>query len=140
MSELLDKALDKTNEHAVAALVETKDEVLNKLREKINNLGVNKSTLTIIIKFVMEAVEDTPLKGAKQKEYAIKLIMALVEENAKGDDKEFIRIAIDSGSVGDTIDLIASAAKGELNINKVVQAATRSCIPALIECCFSENK
>ena len=34
-------------------------------------MGVKKSTLALIIKFTMEAVENTPKKGAEQKDYAV---------------------------------------------------------------------
>jgi len=124
---------------AQTALLESKDEVLEALKEKARELGVKKSTLAIIIKFVMEAVEETPLKGKEQKDYALRLMRALVEDLATGEDKEFLLIALDSGSVADTIDLVAAAAKGNLNVNKVVVAASRSCIPAMLAC-FSRKK
>ena len=38
----------------------------------------------------MEAVEDTPLKGAEQKDYALRLIRSLVVELADDEDKEYL--------------------------------------------------
>lgn len=131
---------DALHKYTESVLIETKDELLCKLKEKIHNIGVKKNTLSVIIKFVMESVEETPIKGVKQKEYALKLLKSLIDEYAYGDDKEFLVIAIESGSIADTIDLIASAAKGELNVNKVVDVASRSLIYLLLECCVGKNK
>ena len=132
-------AKEALNKYTESVLIETKDELLCKLKEKIHNLGVKKNTLSVIIKFVMEAVEETPIKGVKQKEYALKLLKSLIDEFADGDDKEFLVIALESGSIADTIDLIASAAKGELNVNKVVDVASRSLIYLLLECCVGKK-
>jgi len=127
LKEIVKKELNNVIENAT-------DLVYDELKEKIEKIGVKKSTLTLIIKYVMEAVENTPKKGKEQKDYALQLIRDLVIDLAKGDDKDFLLIAIDSGSVSDTIDLIVSATKGELNINKVVTVASRSCVPAIFAC------
>ena len=114
--ELIDKATDK---------------VFEALLEQAKNVGVKKSTIAVLIKYVMEAVEDTPLKGAEQKDYALRLIRSLVVELAEDDDKEYLLIAIDSGSVSDTIDLVVAASRGELNVNMVAETATTSCLPCI---------
>ena len=125
---------------AVNKVIENKEEIIDKatdkvfetLLEKAKEVGVKKSTLALIIKFVMEAVEDTPVKGSEQKDYALRLIRSLVLELAEGDDKEYLLIALDSGSVADTIDLIVAATRGELNVNMVVETATTSCLPCVM--------
>ena len=133
---------------AVNQVIENKEEIIDKatdkvfegLVEKAKEVGVKKSTLALIIKFVMEAVEDTPVKGAEQKDYALRLIRALVMELAEGDDKEYLLIALDSGSVADTIDLIVAATRGELNVNMVVETATTSCLPCLMSIMSKKSK
>lgn len=134
--DILKIASEEIVDSAQVALLDAQDEVLEALRDKAREFGVKKSTLAIVIKFVMEAVEKTPLKGSKQKEYALRLIRALIDDLATGDDKQFLLIALDSGSVADTIDLVAAAAKGDINVNKAVEVATRSCLAALLACCF----
>lgn len=125
--EMIDKATDK---------------VFEVLLEQAKDVGVKKSTIAILIKYVMEAVEDTPLKGAEQKDYALRLIRSLVVELADDEDKEYLLIAIDSGSVSTTIDLIVAATKGELNVNMVVESAATSCLPCITgviaKCCKKE--
>jgi hypothetical protein len=137
--DILKIASEEIVDSAQVVLLDSKDEVLQALRDKAREFGVKKSTLAIVIKFVMEAVEKTPLKGSKQKEYALRLIRALIDDLARGDDKKFLLIALDSGSVADTIDLVAAAAKGDINVNKAVEVATRSCLAALLACCFNQK-
>ena len=133
VEERVDEIVTETTELLEEKVEELKDDVLDKLKEKVKEIGVKKSTLALIIKFTMEAVEDTPKKGSEQKDYALRLIRALVVDLASDDEKDFLLTAIDSGSVGDTIDLIVQATQGELNINSVVEVATTSCLP----CCLT---
>ena len=133
VEEKVDEIVTETTELLEEKVEELKDDVLDKLKEKVKEIGVKKSTLALIIKFTMEAVEDTPKKGSEQKDYALRLIRALVVDLASDDEKDFLLTAIDSGSVGDTIDLIVQATHGELNINSVVEVATTSCLP----CCLT---
>jgi hypothetical protein len=132
--EAVEEIIEDVADAAELALLSVKDEVLEDLKYKLKEIGVKKSTLALVIKFVMEAVENTPIKGKEQKNYALRLIDGLVEEFAYGDDKNFLKIALDSGSISDTIDLIVSATKGELNVNMVIKVATKSCIPAIKSC------
>jgi len=133
IEEKVDEVVTETVELLEEKVEEIKDDVLDELKEKVKEIGVKKSTLAIIIKFTMEAVEDTPNKGSEQKDYALRLIRALVVDLASDDEKDFLLTAIDSGSVGDTIDLIVQATQGELNINSVVEVAATSCLP----CCLT---
>jgi hypothetical protein len=132
--EAIEEIIEDVSDAAELALLSVKDEVLEDLKYKLREIGVKKSTLALVIKFVMEAVENTPVKGKEQKNYALRLIDGLVEEFAYGDDKDFFKIAIDSGTISDMIDLIVSATKGELNVNLVMKVASRSFLPALMSC------
>ena len=133
VEEKVDEVVTETTELLEEKVEELKDDILDGLKEKVKEIGVKKSTLALIIKFTMEAVEDTPKKGSEQKDYALRLIRALVVDLASDDEKDFLLTAIDSGSVGDTIDLIVQATQGELNINSVVEVAATSCLP----CCLT---
>ena len=136
VNEVVDQALEMVGEKAKVA----SDKVFEALKDKMKEHGVKKSTLALLVKFTIEAVEETPIKGADQKDYAIRVIKALVEELAEGEEKEFLLIAIESGSVGDTIDLIISASRGELNVNKVVEVASTSCLSGLLMCMSKKIK
>lgn len=132
--EAVEEIIENVADTAELALIGVKDVVFEELKYKLKEIGVKKSTLALVIKFVIEAVENTPIKGKEQKNYALRLIDGLVEEFAYGDDKEFLKIALDSGSISDMIDLIVSATKGEINVNQVLKVGTKSCLPALMSC------
>ena len=102
--------------------------VLDKVKESLGDLGVKPSTLPKIIQFVMEAIEDTPTKGPAQKDFALKVIGALIDELHESDEKKLLQETFMSGGIECTIDLVVSATKGELNINQVLDVAVNSCV------------
>ena len=108
------------------------DKVFEKLEEQAKSVGVKRETLAVLLRFIMEAVEETPVKGPEQKDYAIRLLRGLIETQAVEPERSALLDAIDSGAVAGTIDLIVAATRGELNINQVAEVAT-SCVP----CCIS---
>ena len=68
---------------------------LSKVKEKVSAISIRPSTLHLIIKYVMEEVEETAAKGAEQKEMALKLIRALVVDLTKDADEEVLLKLID---------------------------------------------
>jgi len=129
-----DTVLDVVLKESIDPLMET---LTNQLLVKCKDMGVKKTTVTLVIKYVIEAVEDTSVKGSAQKDYAIRLLRALVEELSQGGDKEYLLDAIDSGSIGDLIELVVSASKGDLNLNKVLKTSSSMlpyCMALLSKC------
>ena len=62
----------------------------------------------------MEVVEATQLKGEDQKKLAIKLVREVVVEAPITDEKEKLLLdLIDQGVLGNTVELIVQASKGE---------------------------
>mgnify|MGYP001273237993 CR=1 FL=1 len=114
--------------------------VLDKVKESLGDLGVKPSTLPKIIQFVMEAIEDTPTKGPAQKDFALKVIGALIDELHESDEKKLLQETFKSGGIEGTIDLVVSATKGELNINQVVDVAVNSCICPFFNFSMSKYK
>lgn len=130
-AEIAMSVVNQVTDNKEEMIDKTTDKVFASLLKQAESVGVKKSTIAILIKYVMEAVEDTPLKGAEQKDYALRLIRSLVVELADDEDKEYLLIAIDSGSISTTIDLVVAATKGELNVNMVVESAATSCLPCI---------
>lgn len=112
----------------------TKDTELGllKVKEKLGNTEVKSNTMHLIIKYVMETVEDFPKSGSERKDLAISIIKVLVNELPKSSEKTFIQETINNGLVSNTIDLIITATKGELSINTVKEVAV-SCIPSCFQ-------
>ena len=87
----------------------------------------------------MESIEETPIKGAEQKEMALKLIRALVVDFTDGEDEKVLVQLLDDGTISNMIDLIVDATRGKLNINTIATVGSgcfNSCIPYL----FSTKK
>lgn len=110
------------------------EQTLAKLKIKVSAINIRSSTLHLIIKYVMELVEETPLKGSEQKEMALKLIRALIVDLTDGEDERVLIQLMDDGTIGNMIDLIVDATRGRLNVNSAVKVTTgclNRCIPYL---------
>lgn len=110
------------------------EKTLAKLKVKVSTISIRSNTLHLIIKYVMELVEQTPLKGSKQKEMALKLIRALIVDFTDADDERVLLQLLDDGTIGNMIDLIVDATKSRLDVNTAVQVTTgclNRCLPYL---------
>ena len=101
---------------------------LKTLKEKNGDMEINADTIMQVLRFAMEVVEVTELKGAEQKELAIKLVREIVVEAPIADEKEKLLLdVIDQGVLGNTVDLVVQASKGELDVNAAVAVAAGCC-------------
>lgn len=115
------------------------DTTLEIIKEKVSVINIRPSTLHLIIKYVMEEIEDTPLKGIEQKEMALNLIRALVIDFTEGDDEDVLLKLLDDGTIGNMIDLIVDATRGNLNINAIATVSS-GCINSCVPYWFSKKK
>ena len=108
---------------------------LIKLKEKVSVIEIRPSTIALVIKYVMEIVEETPLKGVEQKELSIKLIREIIKDLTDGEDEKVLLKLLDDGTISNMIDLIVDATKGKLNINSiddvtlVASGCINNCVP-----------
>ena len=110
------------------------DAALLKLQStlKERNIEVSSKTITQIVKIAMEIVEATKLKGKEQKVLVERIVRKIVTDSPLEESKKSIVISmLDEGIVGDVIDLVVSATKGELDINSVEKVATGCCLAFL---------
>jgi len=110
------------------------DTSLKKLNEKLEsrNIEITPGSITIVIKICMEIAEATRLKGKEQKVLVGRLVKKVVKDAPIYDEKEKLLLdMIEEGVVGDVIDLVVSATKGELDINAVEKAAVGCCLALL---------
>ena len=110
------------------------DAALMKLQStlKDRNIEVSPKTITQIVKIAMEIVEATKLKGKEQKVLVERIVRKIVTDAPLDDSKKSIVVSmLDEGIVGDVIDLVVSATKGELDINSVEKVATGCCLAFL---------
>ena len=102
------------------------DTSFKKLNEELEsrNIEITPRSITIVIKICMEIAEATRLKGKEQKVLVERLVKKVVKDAPITDEKEKLLLdMIEEGVVGDVIDLVISATKGELDINAVEKAA-----------------
>tara|TARA_Y100001970_G_scaffold292423_1_gene433671 strand:- start:75 stop:482 length:408 start_codon:yes stop_codon:yes gene_type:complete len=110
------------------------ESTLKKLKEKTSVISIRSSTLHLVIKYVMELVEETPLKGNEQKELGLQLIKAIIVDLTAGEDEKVLLKLLEDGTIGNMIDLIVDATRGRLDVNSAVNVTTgclNRCIPYL---------
>ena len=79
------------------------ERTLIKLKVKASAIDIRTSTLHLIIKYVMELVEETQLKGIEQKEMAIKLIKAVIVDLTNGEDERVLLQLLNDGTISNMI-------------------------------------
>ena len=85
---------------------------------KKNNIDVTPDTITSVITMAMELVEASQVKGEEQKRLVTEVVRKIVVDAPIADDKEKLLLdMIDQGVVGNVIELVVSATKGEINVN-----------------------
>ena len=121
-------------------------EDITQYQSALKELGLELEPNSIMsyVKLCMEIVEKTDVKGKEQKTLVIQLITKLVKDAPISDEREKLCLdVLSSGIVGDTIDLIVMASRGQLDLNSVSQTAIKRA-PALIslftKCCKSKKK
>ena len=120
---------------AAAAATSAADELFvnasKEISKKMAETGITVKTLHILIKYVMEAAEQTPLKGKDQKKFALRLIKELIDNMSDSNTEKYVLLNLyESESISNTIELVVSASKGELSINNV-GSCIWSCITGL---------
>ena len=101
---------------------------LKMLKVKTEGTEINASSVVKAMSLAMEVVETTKVKGKEQKDLAVKLVRQIIVDAPITDDKEKLLLdMIDNNILGDTIDLLIQASKGELDINKILAVSAGCC-------------
>lgn len=104
------------------------------LKKKLANVSIKPNTIHLVIKYVMELVEETPIKGVEQKEFALKVMRELFKDLTEGEDELVLLKLLDDGSISNIIDLVVDATNGKLNVNTVIETSVgciNTCLPYL---------
>ena len=122
---------DKKEEVSRLLIAAAFDASLRKLNTELasRDIVITSKTITTVIQISMEIVEATALKGEEQKKLVEKLVTKSVKNAPITEEKRTLLLSmIDEGIVGDVIDLVVSATKGELDVNAVEKAAVSCCL------------
>tara|TARA_B100000282_G_C31544463_1_gene404532 strand:- start:93 stop:437 length:345 start_codon:yes stop_codon:yes gene_type:complete len=104
------------------------DVCMKELNSRLHGVDISVENFMLILRFSMEVVEITKLKGSAQKELAIRLVRKIIVDAPISDSKEKLLLdMIDQGVLGNTVDLIVDASRGKLDINTVVKVASGCC-------------
>ena len=101
---------------------------MKQLKEKLVDVVIDNETIMTVLRYAMEIVELTELKGKDQKDFAIKLVRQIVVDAPISDEKEKLLLdIIDSNIIGNTVDLVVDASRGKIDINAATQVAKTCC-------------
>ena len=130
--------IEAVNDHKEHPLVKAVlEKVKSTLVEKAEKLE-DEHSLFKVLKVVMESIEIEEMQELGKKELAESVLKALVEESGMSSEKK--KICLDlvvSGTIGDTMELVVAATKGELAINKKTKRRVLACLG---KCIRSANK
>lgn len=110
-------------------------DVLNQLIDRMreHQLKLSPQTIISIVNLAMEIVEKTALKGIQKRELVNEMILHIIEASPMSDEqRDLCRNLVDTEIIGNTIDLLVKASKGNLNINTVQELAEST-----TSCCFA---
>ena len=125
---------DKKEEVSKLLIAAAFDASLRKLNAELasRDIVITSKTITTVIQISMEIVEATSLKGEEQKKLVEKLVTKSVKDAPITEEKRKLLLSmIDEGIVGNVIDLVVSATKGELDVNAIEQVAVGCCLSVL---------
>jgi len=90
------------------------------------------------LKVIIENVERENLKGHEKKELAIRILEDIIKASALDDAKQTYCLSlIEHGVVSSSIDLIISAASGDLEVNMNIKTAESICNNFILPCGYS---
>jgi hypothetical protein len=108
------------------------EHALEQVKSRVGVSEVTAQSLMLIVKYAMEVVELVDLKGSEQRELALRLVRRVVQDAPISDEKEQLCLdMIDSGAVGQTIDLVIDATNGHVNVNQIARVAENCCFTFL---------
>ena len=106
------------------------EDSLRKLIARLTNIEISAATIMKVLRFSMEIVETTQLKGEAQMELCKKLIRTVVVEAPISDAKEKLLLdMIDQDILEHTIELVVDATRGHLDINAGAMVVKTCCLP-----------
>jgi len=92
--------------------------LLEQFKNKIQGIEINPEGLIIFLKYAMEIVETTQLKGQEQKDKVLYLLTTIITDSELSMEKKELYCAmVKNGYISKTIDVIVDATKGKLKIN-----------------------
>jgi hypothetical protein len=101
------------------------------VKERVGSVKIGSSTVAMYVQTAMEAIEKTSeLKGPQKKQAALQVVRKALDEAPRISDESSTRDTvvqmIDQGVVADIIDLIVSASRGKVDVNKAISTGVKT--------------
>ena len=101
------------------------------VKERMTGSSISSTTVTIILKYAMEVVELSEVKGAEQKELALDIVRQIIVDAPLSPTAESAcMLIVNSGVLVGVVDLVVDASKGRLSVNQVKKRG-RLCLRGL---------
>ncbi len=110
------------------------------MKKKLANVSLRPNTVHLVIKYIMELIEETPIKGVEQKEFALKVMRELFKDLTEGEDETVLLKLLDDGSISNIIDLVVDATNGKINVNAAIETSVQCVTTCLPYCMKSKSK
>ena len=111
-------------------------ESLEKLRERVGSMPVTPGSIITVLRYAMEVVELTQVKGKEQRDLAIYLVKQFIRDAPISDELEAKCLAVVEDDVLSTvIDTIIAATQGNLSVN-LVRKNLLAILKAKCKCLF----
>lgn len=108
------------------------------IKKKLENISLRPNTIHLVIKYVMELIEETPIKGVEQKELALKIMRELFKDITEGEDEIVLLKLLDDGSISNIIELVVDATNGKIDVNTAITTSV-NCITTCLPYCMRSN-
>ena len=106
------------------------EDSLQKLKMRLADVEICATTIMEVLRFAMEIVETTALKGEEQTQLCKKIVRTIVVDAPISDEKEKLLLdMIDQDILEHMIKLVVNATHGHLDINVVTQITNTCCLP-----------
>jgi hypothetical protein len=129
------------SENVVIEEVVDTESLWSQFHQKIEGIEISAETIMTLLRYSMEVVELSSIKGPQQKEMALKLLTLAIEDSClDASHKETYLNMVKNGVVGTAVDLIVDATKGKLAVNKTIKQAkgilvqVKNVINGLVSC------
>ena len=105
--------------------------LLERVRES-NNIEVTKKSVALLLKLIMECVENEGLNGERAKETVLEIAEVVIEEKAPASEKEWLLDAVRDEAISGLIDLVVAASKNEVDLNQSKKVG-KKCVPCIFK-------
>lgn len=112
------------------------NDTLKQLKQVLEDKGIEVSPSSVmkLVREAMQIVEHTSLKGIQQKELVNELLLRIFNDTVSlsEEHKKMCEELVNSGIIGETVELVVGATKGELDVNQLQEVVKETA-----SCCFA---